>query len=89
MNLYKLDVKKKNINLYCRFYILFIRNKITTKNSLPTVFIPPSSAVAARQPPTEAPAHRLYISSRSSRDRPSPRQCLLRSAAAATVSNEA
>ena len=26
MNLYKLDVKNKNTNLYCRLYILFIRN---------------------------------------------------------------
>jgi hypothetical protein len=33
MNLYKLDVKNKNTNLYGRFYILFIRNqRKTTKN---------------------------------------------------------
>jgi hypothetical protein len=33
MNLNKLDVKNKNIILYCIFYILFIRNqrKTTTK----------------------------------------------------------
>jgi hypothetical protein len=33
MNLNKLDVKNKNTNLYCIFYILFIRK--TTKNWLP------------------------------------------------------
>jgi hypothetical protein len=27
MNLNKLDVKNKNTNLYCIFYILFIRNQ--------------------------------------------------------------
>jgi hypothetical protein len=33
MNFYKLDVKNKNTNLYCRLYILFIRNqRKTTKN---------------------------------------------------------
>jgi hypothetical protein len=33
MNLYKVNVKNKNINLYCTFYILFIRNqRKTTKN---------------------------------------------------------
>jgi hypothetical protein len=31
MNLYKLDVKNKNTNLYYRFYIIFIRNKKMTK----------------------------------------------------------
>ena len=33
MNLYKLNVKNKNTNLYSRFYILFIRNqrKMTKK----------------------------------------------------------
>jgi hypothetical protein len=47
MNLYKLNVKNKNTNLYGRFYILFIRNQrkttkklITEKISFPTVFIP-------------------------------------------------
>jgi hypothetical protein len=35
MNIYKLDVKNKNTNLYGRFYILFIRNqRKTTKNWL-------------------------------------------------------
>jgi hypothetical protein len=33
MNLYKLNVKNKNTNLYSRFYILFIRNQSKmTKN---------------------------------------------------------
>jgi hypothetical protein len=27
MNLNKLDVKNKNTNLYCKFYILFVRNQ--------------------------------------------------------------
>jgi hypothetical protein len=27
MNLNKLDVKNKNTNLYCVFYVLFIRNQ--------------------------------------------------------------
>jgi hypothetical protein len=30
MNLYKFNVKIKNINLYSKFYILFIRNQIKT-----------------------------------------------------------
>jgi hypothetical protein len=36
MNLYKLDVKNKNINLYCRFYILFIHNQRKTTKKLIT-----------------------------------------------------
>ena len=47
MNLNKLDVKNKNTNLYCIFYILFIRNQrkmtkklITESIPFPTVFIP-------------------------------------------------
>ena len=36
MNLYKLDVKNKNTNLYCRFYILFIRNQRKTTKKLIT-----------------------------------------------------
>jgi hypothetical protein len=36
MNLNKLDVKNKNINLYCIFYILFIRNQ--RKNWLPNKY---------------------------------------------------
>jgi hypothetical protein len=32
MNINKLYVKNKNTNLYCIFYILFIRNKKTSKN---------------------------------------------------------
>jgi hypothetical protein len=47
MNLYKLNVKNKNTNLYCRLYILFIRNQrkttkklITEQIPFPTVFIP-------------------------------------------------
>jgi hypothetical protein len=50
MNLYKLDVKNKNTNLYCRLYILFISNQrkttkklITEQISFPTVFIPSPS----------------------------------------------
>jgi hypothetical protein len=39
MNLYKLDVKNKNTNLYCRFYILFIRNqRKMTKKWLPNKY---------------------------------------------------
>jgi hypothetical protein len=34
MNLYKLDVKNMNTNLYCRFYILFIRNQRKTTKKL-------------------------------------------------------
>jgi hypothetical protein len=47
MNLYKLNVINKNINLYSALYILFIRNQrkttkklITEKIPFPTVFIP-------------------------------------------------
>jgi hypothetical protein len=36
MNLNKLDVKNKNTNLYCIFYILFIRNQ--RKNWLPNKY---------------------------------------------------
>jgi hypothetical protein len=36
MNLNKLDVKKKNTNLYCIFHILFIRNQ--RKNRLPNKY---------------------------------------------------
>jgi hypothetical protein len=36
MNLYKLDVKNKNTNLYYRFYILFIRNQRKTAKKLIT-----------------------------------------------------
>ena len=36
MNLYKLDVKNKNTNLYYRFYILFIRNQRKTTKKLIT-----------------------------------------------------
>jgi hypothetical protein len=36
MNLNKLDVKNKNTNLYCIFYILFIRNQ--RKNRLPNKY---------------------------------------------------
>jgi hypothetical protein len=32
MDLYKLNVINKNINLYSALYILFIRNKKMTKN---------------------------------------------------------
>jgi hypothetical protein len=46
MNLNKMDVKNKNTNLYCIFYILFIHNQrkttkklITEKIPFPTVFI--------------------------------------------------
>jgi hypothetical protein len=34
MNLYKVDVKNKNTNLYCRFYILFIHNQTKTTKKL-------------------------------------------------------
>jgi hypothetical protein len=47
MNHNKLDIKNKNTNLYCIFYILFIRNQrkttkklISEKIPFPTVFIP-------------------------------------------------
>jgi hypothetical protein len=36
MNLYKLDVKNKNTNLYYIFYILFIRNQRKTTKKLIT-----------------------------------------------------
>jgi hypothetical protein len=36
MNLYKLNVKNKNTNLYCRLYILFIRNQRKTTKKLIT-----------------------------------------------------
>jgi hypothetical protein len=36
MNLNKLDVKNKNINLYHIFYILFIRNERKTTKKLIT-----------------------------------------------------
>jgi hypothetical protein len=36
MNLNKLDVKNKNTNLYCIFYIIFIRNQ--RKNLLPNKY---------------------------------------------------
>jgi hypothetical protein len=36
MNLYKLDVKNKNTNLYCRLYIQFIRNQRKTTKKLIT-----------------------------------------------------
>jgi hypothetical protein len=46
MNHNKLDIKNKNTNLYCIFYILFIRNQrkttkklISEKIPFPTVFI--------------------------------------------------
>lgn len=41
MNFYKFNVKNKNINLYSRFCILFIRNKQRQKtdNQIITVFI--------------------------------------------------
>jgi hypothetical protein len=32
MNLYKFNVINKNINFYIALYIIFIRNKKTTKN---------------------------------------------------------
>jgi hypothetical protein len=38
MNINKLYVKNKNTNLYCIFYILFIRNKKTSKNWLPNKY---------------------------------------------------
>jgi hypothetical protein len=39
MNLNKLDVKNKNTNLYCIFYILFIRNQRKTTKKLITEYI--------------------------------------------------
>jgi hypothetical protein len=36
MNLYNLDVKNKNTNLYDTFYILFIRNQRKTTKKLIT-----------------------------------------------------
>jgi hypothetical protein len=36
MNLYKLNDKNKNTNLYDRFYILFIRNQRKTTKKLIT-----------------------------------------------------
>jgi hypothetical protein len=36
INLNKLDVKNKNTNLYCIFYILFIRNQRKTTKKLIT-----------------------------------------------------
>jgi hypothetical protein len=48
MNLYKLDVRNKNTNLYGRFYILFIRNQ--RKNWLPNKYrFPPFSSVGTGQ----------------------------------------
>jgi hypothetical protein len=53
MNLNKLDFKNKNTNLYCIFYILFIRNQrkttkklITEKIPFPTVFIPTKGSLS-------------------------------------------
>jgi hypothetical protein len=50
MNLNKLDVKNKNINLYCIFYVLFIRNQ--RKNWLPNKyrFRPFSSLLGGTDP---------------------------------------
>jgi hypothetical protein len=36
MDLYKLNAKNKNMNLYIRFYILFIHNKIKRQKKIDT-----------------------------------------------------
>ena len=60
MNLNKLDVKNKNTNLYCIFYILFIRNQ--RKNWLPNKYrFRPFSSLRGSINKFEVAIHGLYL----------------------------